>query len=784
MLGKTISHYRILQELGRGGMGVVYKAEDIKLRRNVALKFLTEKLSSSESGLRQLQQEAYAASSINHPNICTVFDVDAYENHHFIAFELLEGQTLKDLIVSKPLQIAPLVELAIQIVQALNAAHSKGIIHRDIKPSNIFVTNQGLAKILDFGLAKITQGNITSGLEASQTAASVDSTISALFPFAGTLAYMSPEQARGEKLDSRSDLFSFGAVLYEMGTGSQAFFGSTPAVIFNAILSKDPPLSLTKNPHLSAELVRIIHKALEKDREMRYQSAADLCADLKRLKRAFDSERFRRFSGDAGKETESSVGHGKKRSRVIDSLAILPFVNDSADPNLEYLSDGITESIIGLLSRIPRLRVMATSTVFRFKSRTPDPLELGHILKVRAVLSGQLTQRNGTLLVKTELVDVYDGSRLWGEIYNLDVKAILSVHEEIAKQIADRLRLQLTNEQQTRLTKRYTESPEAYQLYLKGRFHWNKRTEEGLKRGIQFFQKSIEQDPEYALGYAGLADSFTLLGGYRVLPPKEAFFRGKMTAVKAIDIDNSLAEAHTSLALATLFYDWNWPEAEKEFKRAIQLNPNNPIGHQWYAQHLMALGRPRECLIEIRRAHQLDPLSLGINTHLGWGLYFARQFNEAVEQLRRTLELDPNYILANLVLGQSYAQCSKYSEAVEALQAAASLSSRLPSVLSSLGYTYALAGETTRAGEVLDDLRAQMVMRYVSAYDIALVFTGLGERDLAFEWLGKALEERSSWMIWLNAEPMLDCLRSDPRFRDLALMVGLPLKAISRGKAV
>jgi TolB-like protein/Flp pilus assembly protein TadD len=584
---------------------------------------------------------------------------------------------------------------------------------------------------------------------------------------------MSPEQARGEKLDHRTDLFSFGAVVYEMATGKQAFAGSTPAIVFNAILSEQPSeLTQERSVH-SPELLRILRKALEKDRDMRYQTASELRVDLRRIKRDVDSEMYRRVVG--AKALETGLTTQRKRSRkTIDLLAVLPFVNEKADPQLEYLSDGITETLIGLLSEIPKLRIMASSTVFRYKSRALDPLGVGQILKVRAVLFGRVIQRSDNLVIKAELVDVQDGARLWGEEYSRSTREILNVQEAIAKEIAQRLKIRLTQEEKRRLSKHNTKSVEAYHWYIKGRFHWNKRTEEGLKRGIENFQKAIETDPKYALGYAGLADCFNLLGGYRVLPPHQAFVQGKTTAAKAIALDDRLAEAHTSLALATLFYDWNWAEAEKEFQLAIRLNRNAATCHQWYAEYLMAVGRPTECLEEVRRAQELDPLSLGINCHVGWGLYFARKFDEASEQLRRTLELDANYPLAHFILGQSYLQSSKYAEAITELKAASSLSGRLPPVLSSLGYAFGVSGESGRANEVLNELNSRMRTSFVSTYDLALVHIGLDQKDEAFKWLDKALNERASWLIWLNAEPMLDRLRSDPRFQNLVKAVGLP----------
>ena len=800
MIGQTISHYRIMEQLGAGGMGVVYKAQDSRLDRAVALKFLPDKLAQEPQALERFRREARAASALNHPGICTIYDIGEQDGRGFIVMEFIDGETLRHHIHRQALPLEEILRLGMQIAEALDAAHAEGIIHRDIKPANIFVTKRGQAKVLDFGLAKLLPKAVAAG-GLSADGDDTDST-SIVGIISGTPSYMSPEQIRGDTLDARTDIFSLGLVLYEMATGRQAFSGPTGGVIIEAVLTRAPAPARNINPNIPEKLEEIINKALHKDKAQRYQHAAEVRNDLQQLDRGSDSgwrsaagstetmaarptvagEAESSHTGSSGPHTAQNVTtrtgaiRRERVAKIIDSLAVLPFENASRDPENEYLSDGIAGSLINILATVPKLRVIAQSTVFRYKGREMDPQAVGRELNVKAVLTGRMMQSGGSLRIGTELVDVATGTQLWGAQYNRAPGDIFAIQDEISNEISENLRLKLTRAEKKRLTKRQTHDVEAYGLYLKGRHHWNRWTEEGFYKAIEYFQQAAEKDPSYGLAYAGVADSYVLLGWNSYLPPKDAFPKGKAAAMEALRLEPELSEAHTPTAAGLWLHDWKWPEAEKEFERSVALNPCYPTANHWYAEYLMTMGRHDEAIARMKKSQELDPLSLIISVAIGWTYYMARRYEDAVQQIRRTFELDPNYPVANWVLGLVLRKMGRFDEAIAEGEKGVRASGGSPLIRASLAQSFGAAGKTKEARKILDDLTILAKQKYVAPYFLAGIYVGLGDEERATEFLEKSYEEHSHWLIYLHLDPGMDGLRSNLRFQELLRRVGLPLQ--------
>ena len=837
--GITISHYRILSKIGAGGMGEVYLAHDVRLGRQVALKILPAEFAEDKKRMGRFEQEARAASSLNHPNIITIHEIGEADAHNFIVTEFVDGVTLRQRMKSAPLELIEALEIAAQSAAALAAAHGAGIIHRDIKPENIMLRHDRIVKVLDFGLAKVAEKAGGRVDPESPTRAHVNTQTGVVM---GTTYYMSPEQSRGFAVDVRTDIWSLGCVLYEMVTNRAPFEGDTQSDVIAAILKTDPPPLTGFLREAPAELQRIVTKALAKDREERYQTIKDMALDLRRLKqelefeaklersastpRALDSAGSRQEDAETqidypeetaetgrpvataqstsgGVERHASWIHRHKKMvaaavgllflaglayliltsgvvrfgssrRAINSVAIMPLVNTGKDPETEYLSDGITESIINSLSQLSQLKVTARTTVFRYKGREVDPQNMGRELGVDALLTGRVQQHGDTLTIQVDLVSTADGSQLWGERYNRKLADIFSVQEEIARQITDRMRFHLTGEEQKRVTKRYTDNIEAYQLYLKGRYHTERRGQEGVKKAIEYFNQAIAKDPNYALAYAGLADAYGPLAYYSYLHPKETQPKSQAAARKAVELDYSLAEAHAVLAAALFFQNKDWRTAEKEFLRAIELNPNYSDPHTFYANVLAVTGREEQAIEEAKRGLALDPLSPLKSSVVAEILYYMRRYDEAVAQGRGTVEMNPDAFDAHVDLGQAYVGKKMYPEAIAAFQKALPLSGNSPYVSGFLGHAYAAAGNRSEAVKILNELKEAAKERYVSAYHIALIHAGLGDLEQAFDWLEKAYEERNEPMVWMGLDPKLDGLRSDPRFADIMRRMGLP----------
>jgi len=815
--GTQLGRYEIHSRLGAGGMGEVYLAWDKKLDRNIALKILPTELAANRDRLRRFDLEAKAASALNHPNIITIYEIEQIDSLNFIVTELIEGETLRGRMQIASLKLREIIDVAIQVVSALSAAHGSGIVHRDIKPENIMIRHDGIVKVLDFGLAKLAGGLSDEVVTPEAPTRPVVHTNPGVVM--GTAIYMSPEQARGSGVDARTDIFSLGVVLYEMVTGRLPFDGSTTTEILASVLSDKQPQPLARySRDAPAELERIVTKALRKDREQRYQTAKDLLLDLQNLKQQLEFESRLERSIPPGAEAIStspstisaapistaalshSTGTPLKRRRIlaillaiavvatfgvsylwysarsaraITSIAVLPFINASNDSNSEYLSDGITESIISNLSQLPQLKVMALSTVFHFKGKITDPREVGRQLGVQAVMSGRLLRQGDHLIVRTELVNVADGAQLWGGEYDHELSNVLGLQQDISREISEKLRLRLTGEERKRLTERDTTNEEAYESYLRGRYFWNKRTGEGITKAIDQFQQSIDHDSSYALGYVGLADSYALLEEYAGVPSNETLPKARAAADRALAIDPSLSEAHVSSGL--IFQQmWRWSETMEEYNRAINLNPNYPTAHHFLSIYFRAQGQLDDSLREIKRAQELDPLSSVIGQNVAEIYLLKNDVNSAIQQCQRIIEVDPNFPGAHDELGFAYLKARRDEEALGEFRKTVDLSGRTARYLGDLGYCCAVTGKRTEAQAILRELEEKYDHREAVGQYLAAVYTGLGDKDSAFRWLDKDLERRSGIRLpfvrwWFT----FDRLHDDSRYEALLKDIGL-----------
>lgn len=860
--GTRLGRYKVLSALGAGGMGEVYLAEDTELERTVALKILLPDVAGDQQRMSRFIQEAKAASALNHPNILTIYEIGRADQSAFIATELIKGTTLRQRMTGATIKATEALEIIIQVASALQSAHAAGIVHRDIKPENIMVREDGYVKVLDFGLAKLTEksgASVAIDTEAA-TRALVNTEPGKIM---GTVAYMSPEQARGLSVDARTDIWSLGVVLYEMIAGTRPFEGATPTDVLLSIVEREPPPLARFSRDVPEALEWIVTKALTKDRDERYQTVKEFLTDLRRLlkRMEFEAELERSVPPDASGAASAAIsrsslgGHptilntqafssrenteaaqaspttsaekarqtssvevvfdGIKRHKKgaivaviaavilagvlvvgiaalalyyyrdrqaasqIDSIAVMPFANVGGDPNTEYLSDGLTESIINSLTQLPSLTVMARSTVFRYKGKEVDVSQVARELKVKAILTGRVIQRGDALSISAELVDGRTGRQIWGEQYNRKVTDLLSIQEEISRQISEKLRLRLTNEEQKQTARRNTTDTEAYQLYLRGRYHWNKRTESDIKKSIGYFEQAIARDPAYAQAYAGLADAYQVLPSYSKIPPDETYPKAKAAALKALEIDSTMAEPHAALAVVKYEYEWDFAGAEREYRRAIELNPNYASAHQWYGEYLSAMGRQEEAMSEMKRALELDPLSLIINTMTGMIYLDMRRPDRAMEQLKKTVALDPNFSRAHLFLTFAYEDKGMYEEAIEEDKknlmldgAPQDVAVRYAEALREAYRTGGAKGYWQRKAEAGLDFYNRGAD--IPTYALASLFARAGDRERAYEWMEKAYKERDANLLVIRNDPAFDNMRNEPRYLDIVRRIGFP----------
>jgi serine/threonine-protein kinase len=825
-----LGRYQIRAKIGAGGMGEVYLAEDLQLHRRVALKVLPPDVAANSDRMRRFKQEAQAAAALNHPNIAHIYEIGETNGANFIAMEFVDGQTLRDAIYNQT-DLQKLLRHLQHVAEGLAKAHAAGIVHRDLKPDNVMITRDGHAKILDFGLAKLIEPQKLSST-SSDMATAIMPQQSQPGTVLGTVGYMSPEQAQGRtsEIDQRSDIFSFGCMLYEAVTGQRAFAGADAIDTLNKIIREPTPLVSEIRSDAPADLQRIIRRCLAKDPDDRYQTIKDVAIELKELRREIGAPALDKTdtqdsrsqpnepagvitnsqqppdstaapsASSAGSLSTESVVTGIKRHKLaigvglvvlillgfgiavflparntkteIDSIAVLPFANVGGNADTEYLSDGLTESLINNLSQLQNLNVKSRSSVIRYQNKDVDPQLIGKELGVQAVLLGRMSQRGDDLTLNLELVETRTGNQIWGEQYNRKLSDLVAVQSEITRDVLDKLRQRLTSTEQQRVTKNYTANAEAYQLYLQGRFYWNKRTAESYQKAIDYFRQAIEKDPNYALAYTGLADCYSFLSSQGIRLPQDVFPLAKDAATKALQIDPALSEAHTSLAYVKLYYDWEWAEAEQEYRKAIELNPNYATPHHGYAYLLISSGRTEEAIAEIKKAEAIDPLSVLFQTDHGEYFYFVRRPDEAIAQLKKAIEMDPSFVRAHFLMGRALIQKGRCDDGINEAIKAEKMGPE-GEQLGWLAQEYAECGRKAEAQKVMNQLLEISKNHYVSPHWFAATQAGLGNKDEAFKWLDQSLDRRFGPMIYLKVNPIWDPLRSDPRFAERLRRVGL-----------
>ena len=762
--GSTFAgRYEVIEELGKGGMGRIYRVEDKKIKAEVALKLIKPEIAAEKKTIERFSNELKMARMISHRNVCRMFDLGEEKGTHYITMEYVPGEDLKSMIkMSKQLSVATTINIAKQVCEGLIEAHRLGVVHRDLKPSNVMIDKEGNVRIMDFGIARSikAKGITDAGM------------------IIGTPEYMSPEQVEGKEVEKRSDIYSLGVILYEMLTGKVPFEGDTPLSIAVKHKTEPAPDPRKANVQIPEDISRLILKCLEKDKGKRYQSADEVYTELSRIEkvipttdRIFPRVRIKKEKIEVIKLKKALIYGGAAvflillvltgiylisgRRKAIDSIAVLPLENLSGDPEQEYFADGMTEALIGELAQIKALqRVISRQSVMQYKgSRKPLP-EIGRELNVNAILEGSILLIEQRVRITANLFEAKTEKNLWSQRYERDLRDVLSLQGEMAQTIAKEIKIAVTPEVQARLARARPVNPEAYQDYLRGRFYWNKRTEEGLLKAIKYFEQSIEKDPNCALLYAGLADSYIVLPLYSAFPAKEAAVKAQEAALKALEIDNMLSEAHTSLASFFWNYKWDWLTAEREFKRSIELNPNYGTAHHWFALLLMYLGRHEESIIEIKKAQELDPFSLIINANVGNILYHARRYDEAIEQYLKTLEMDPNFAELRWYLGLAYEQKRAYEEAIKEIQEAINLSRGLWRYKATLGHIYALSGKRAEAMKTIEELKVLLKRNQGSFYYMAKIFAALGENNQALDCLEKAYDVHEIWMKYLKIEPL------------------------------